>query len=138
MKELEFRVWIKGFDEPFFAPLPDWSISITNNGPVLLMWCNDGIMDEFDVARLDQYTGLVDKNGRKIYEGDIITESYIYGFKNHVMVMDHFAEHLFSRDVDTYGYPDVTDCEVVGNGWETVGNGGELSPYPIFKAEDEE
>jgi uncharacterized phage protein (TIGR01671 family) len=52
MREIKFRVW----DKPFncFVPFADID-SFTN-----------------PTQDVDQYTGLCDKNGREIYEGDIV------------------------------------------------------------------
>ena len=61
MRELKFRVWnkrAKVYDE-YFALSPKW----TQNG--------DQIIDN-KAFIIEQYTGLNDKNGKDIYEGDII------------------------------------------------------------------
>lgn len=65
MREIKFRAWDKINKIMVYAPLID-SKGINNmNG-----WFNSeraGVMFDFM-----QYTGLLDKNGKEIYEGDIV------------------------------------------------------------------
>lgn len=105
MREIKFKVWNthkKEWIVPAYTSFLDEGFGIAINANDILM----------------QYTGLKDKNGKEIWEGDIILDKD-YSEKFHYMKKPKAYVVEFNRFIsdDFQGLFD-SQCEVIGNIYE--------------------
>lgn len=93
-RQIEFRAWVN--DEMIYLPLAglqyfdfegSYALSFVVDG-YKEFWAHENydtpsIKERISNAIIMQWTGLLDENGTKIYEGDVV---YLAGYGNHTVV----------------------------------------------------
>jgi uncharacterized phage protein (TIGR01671 family) len=121
MREIKFRVWIKE-DKSMVNGNENMNNKISFLGGIHYIHTDraDGLMDQVfigkggnyrtpDEAILMQYTGLKDKNGVEIYEGDILCYE----------ATGNIAECYWNENGFWHDWEDLGLLKVIGNIYET-------------------
>jgi len=124
-RETKFRVWDK--DGKFFF-IDKEVLAITMDGKILdLKWetlsLSSGLVEQgFGATKqkiiLQQYTGLKDRNGKEIYEGDIIECEYGLGqvvFEEGMFIL---GGKKYPKGMNITSELNEIDSEIIGNIYE--------------------
>ena len=105
MRDFKFRIW---------NSVIGWTVA---NNPMHTDFSDDGELRTRDGNTIQQFTGLKDKNGKEIYEGDIIIKDGIY-FEIKWNRLGASFYCLPKRLLDRKIRPEFSDLEL----YEVVGN----------------
>jgi len=113
MREIKFRVWCK--EGPSML---DWDYLI--NEPDFADFMKGAHVEDAYYSRLMQYTGLKDKNGKEIYEGDILEFSGNVVALGIVKYNENFATFQACNGNSgwLFGNESGTNIEILGNIYE--------------------
>ena len=114
-REIKFRAWYPQSKAMTFSEKGSWG-----------KWGDCEMNDsEQGLCSIMQFTGLTDKNGKEIYEGDILEMWQPVGLVNEVIwhagalgyVSASNTFHAFANHNDV-SKPQIRDAEVIGNIYE--------------------
>lgn len=123
-KRLSDGAWVEGF--PYWGEysgafiLQNKAYKRRNAKTGEIKMGDDIVPIEVDPGTVCQYTGLTDRNGKKIFEGDIVRRETDYYGKHKV----YDEPVVWEDDIenDSFGEPYTSGYCIHGGNWEVIGS----------------
>jgi len=123
MREIKFRAWDERTQKFYYSGLT----CLLNKNGYLFEGEGSAHADFFDwygdntEIDIEQYTGLKDKNGKEIYEGDVINIIYKnFSYKNREIYFNkEYCGFRFRNNAEELRLKDCCLYEIIGNIHET-------------------
>lgn len=141
MREIKFRIWDKDRERMQKAGIDEYAIASGYRTYVVLGF--NGTISEFEKDRIGgqeevteryelmQFTGLLDKNGKEIYEGDIVRdkrEGFLFVVEWEELIVDEYlttcgwcmrkVKGNWAGIADYDGLHNDGELEIIGNIYE--------------------
>ena len=117
-RELEFRAWDKENKKMYYIDdIGDVVFNYENDGSFTLFDCETG---ETPKSVFEQYVGLKDKHGVKLFEGDVVTSDNFWDMKktnnvNYIIIFSQYGFKMQDKTGMEFNLPLSIGLEVIGN-----------------------